>query len=85
MTRAAKPHTTPVYESLRSAATRTGYSIPTFRDLIATRRLRAFRISDKPGSAIRVRVADVDSLMRPLIPDEIHPGQTDTPRRRETA
>ncbi len=59
------------YESLRSAADRTGFSVDTFRDLVNSGRLAAFRLSDKPGSAIRVRRADVDALMRPLLPETV--------------
>ncbi|CAA0121747.1 Uncharacterised protein [Mycolicibacterium vanbaalenii] len=68
-TRTAIP--TPEYESLRSAAARTGYSVFTFRDKIASGELPAYRISDKPGSAMRVKVADVNALLRPVIPVEI--------------
>ncbi|POX87616.1 DNA-binding protein [Mycobacterium kansasii] len=62
---------TPEYESLRSAAARTGYSIYTFREKIAAGELPAYRISDKPGSAMRVKVADVNALLKPVIPAEI--------------
>jgi len=62
---------TPEYESLRSAAARTGYSVFTFREKIASGELPAYRISDKPGSAMRVKVADVNALLRPVIPVEI--------------
>lgn len=68
-TRTATP--TPEYESLRSAAARTGYSVFTFREKIAKGELPAYRISDKPGSAMRVKVADVNALLRPVIPVEI--------------
>ncbi|MCP9271133.1 MerR family transcriptional regulator [Mycolicibacterium arenosum] len=63
--------TIPEYESLRSASARTGYSIYTFREKIASGELPAYRISDKPGSAMRVKVADVNALLRPVIPVEI--------------
>lgn len=62
---------TPEYESLRSAAARTGYSVFTFREKIASGELPAYRISDKPGSAMRVKVVDVNALLRPVIPVEI--------------
>lgn len=62
---------TPEYESLRSAATRTGYSIFTFRELIDRGELPAYRLSHKPGSAYRVKVADVNALLKPVIPTEI--------------
>jgi excisionase family DNA binding protein len=57
---------------LQDAATRTGFSVFTFRELVAEGRLPAYRISDKPGSAIRVKVADVDALMKPVIPVEVY-------------
>lgn len=65
--------TTPIpeYESLRSAAARTGYSVFTFREKIASGELAAYRLSDKPGSAMRVKVADVNALLKPVIPPEI--------------
>ncbi|MGJ6122973.1 excisionase family DNA-binding protein [Mycolicibacterium sp. Y3] len=61
----------PHFISLRDAATRTGFSVFTLRDKIASGELPAYRLSDKPGSAIRVKVADVDALMKPVIPTEI--------------
>lgn len=63
--------TTAEFISLRDAATRTSFSVFTFRDLVNEGKLPAYRISDKPGSAIRVRVSDVDALMKPVIPAEI--------------
>ncbi|MGV0875181.1 DNA-binding protein [Mycolicibacterium sp. XJ879] len=62
-----------MFESLQSAAARTGYSVYTFRDKVAAGELTAFRLSNKPGSAIRARVTDVDALMKPLIPDDAYP------------
>lgn len=64
--------TTPHFISLQDAATRTGFSVFTFREKIANGELPAYRLSDKPGSAIRVKVADVDAMMKPLIPTEIY-------------
>jgi excisionase family DNA binding protein len=68
----AKTTATPHFISLHDAATRTGFSVFTFREKIASGELAAYRLSDKPGSAIRVKVADVDALMKPLIPAEIY-------------
>jgi excisionase family DNA binding protein len=62
---------TPEYESLRSAAARTGYSVFTFREKIASGQLPAYRLSDKPGSAMRVKVADVNAMLKPVMPAEI--------------
>jgi hypothetical protein len=59
---------TPVFESLRDAAVRTGFSIPTLREKVDLGDLPAYRISDKPNSPLRVRIADVDALMKPVIP-----------------
>ena len=51
----------------------------TFREKNASGELPAYRLSDKPGSAIRVKVADVDAMMKPLIPAEIYADrQADT-------
>lgn len=62
----------PDYESLKSAAARTEISYWTLREKIASGELRAYRFSDKPGSAIRVKRADVDALMKPVIPEAIY-------------
>jgi excisionase family DNA binding protein len=62
----------PDYESLKTAAARTEISIYTLRDKVASGVLRAYRFSDKPGSAIRVRRTDVDALFKPVIPDAVY-------------
>ncbi len=62
---------TPEYESLRCAAARTGYSVPTFRELIERGDLPAYRLQNTPGSAYRVKVADVNALLKPVIPAAI--------------
>lgn len=61
----------PDFESLKTAAARTGFSVATFRDLVASGKLPAYRLTDKPGSAIRVRRADVDALFSPVLPDAV--------------
>ena len=66
---------TPDYESLQHAAARTGFSVFTFRELVNSGKLPAYRLSDKPGSAIRVKRADVDALFKPVIPDAIYDQQ----------
>lgn len=63
---------TPEYESLRHAAARTGYSVFTFREKIASGELPAYRLSEKPGSAMRVKVTDVNALLKPVIPVEVY-------------
>lgn len=60
------------FESLKHAAERTDYSVFTLREKVDSGELRAYRISDKPGAAIRVRVADVNALLRPVIPIEVY-------------
>jgi hypothetical protein len=62
---------TPEFISLQAAADRTGFSVFTFRDLVSSGELPAYRLSDKPGSAIRVRIRDGDALLKPVIPAEI--------------
>lgn len=68
--------THPDYESLKHASDRTGISVWTLRDKIASSELRAYRFSDKPGAAIRVKRVDVDALFRPVIPDAVYAGRT---------
>lgn len=63
---------TPEYESLQTAADRTDFSTWTLRDLIAEGKLPAYRMTDKPRSAIRVKRADVDALMKPVIPPQVY-------------
>lgn len=60
------------FESLRAAAARTGFSIWTLRDKIASGDLPAYRLSDKPGSAYRVKQTDVDALLKPVIPAAVY-------------
>ncbi|WP_233209234.1 excisionase family DNA-binding protein [Mycobacterium sp. ENV421] len=68
----ASASTTPIYTDIKGAAGRIKVSDFTIRDLIARGELPAYRFSDKPGSAIRVKIADVDALMKPVIPAEIN-------------
>lgn len=70
MTRATdKRRPDPVFESLQCAAARTGYSVYAFRDKISEGVLPAYRLNDRPGSSIRVKVADVDALLKPYVPE----------------
>jgi excisionase family DNA binding protein len=62
----------PEFESLKTAAARTEISVYTLRDKIANGELRAYRFSEKPGAAIRLRRADVDALFKPVIPDAVY-------------
>jgi excisionase family DNA binding protein len=64
----SKSTITPEFISLRDAAARTGFSVFTIREKIDGGELPAYRISDKPNSALRVRLADVDALMKPVVP-----------------
>lgn len=67
--------THPDYESLKRASARTGISVWTLRDKIASGELRAYRFSDKPGAAIRIKRIDVDALFKPVIPDSVYAGR----------
>lgn len=67
----ARSTATPHFISLQDAAVRTGFSVFSLRDKIASGELPAYRISDKPRSAIRVKISDVDALFKPLIPTEV--------------
>jgi hypothetical protein len=58
------------FESLRTASERTEISIYTLREKIDAGELPAFRFTDKPGASIRVRVRDIDALMRPF-PEQV--------------
>ncbi|MCV7377952.1 DNA-binding protein [Mycobacterium alsense] len=60
------------FESLQHAAERIDCSVFTLREKISAGELPAYRFSNKPGAAIRVKVADVNALMRPVIPAEIY-------------
>ena len=62
---------TPVYITLKDAAARIGFSAWSIRVLVNQGKLPGYRISDKPGSTIRVKVSDVNALMNPVIPAEI--------------
>jgi excisionase family DNA binding protein len=62
----------PEYESLKCAAARIGFSAEALRRKVDSGELPAFRISDKPGSGIRVKRTDVDALLKPVIPDAIY-------------
>lgn len=64
----SKSTTIPEFISLRDAAVRAGFSVFTIRAKIDEGELPAYRISDKPNSALRVRVRDVDALMKPYVP-----------------
>lgn len=67
----ARTAQSPHFISLQDAAVRTGFSVFSLREKVASGELPAYRMSDKPGSAIRVKVADVDALFKPVIPAEI--------------
>ncbi|MBS9532080.1 helix-turn-helix domain-containing protein [Mycobacterium sp. M1] len=67
----AKKSITPQYVGLTDAAAYSGYSVFTLREKVASGELPAYRISDKPGSRIKVKLSDIDALMKPVIPAEI--------------
>ena len=62
---------TQIYTSIKGAAERIHYSEWMIRELIDIGKLPAYRLSDKPGSTIRVKIADIDALFQPVIPTEI--------------
>ena len=68
----SKPTTTPEFVPLRDAAVRIQFGIDTIRAKIDLGELPAYRISDKPNSALRVRISDVDALMKPVMPATRH-------------
>jgi excisionase family DNA binding protein len=59
------------WESLADAARRTGYSYMTLRRMVAQGRLAGYQINNRPKSQIRVRIADVNALMKPLLPEKV--------------
>lgn len=59
------------YESIKHAAERTDFSVFTIREAIERGDLPAYRLNDKPGSAIRVKVAEVNALFKPILSPEI--------------
>ena len=70
MTRRIPP--TPEWESLQDAAARVGFSVATLRTLVSEGKLAAFRLSSKPKSQLRVRICDVDALLKPVIPQVVY-------------
>ncbi|MCV7302630.1 excisionase family DNA-binding protein [Mycobacterium barrassiae] len=65
---------TSIYTSVKGAAQRYDVADCTIRELINTGRLPAYRFSDKPGSAIRIKITDLEALMKPVIPAELRTG-----------
>ncbi|MGV9858526.1 DNA-binding protein [Gordonia sp. NPDC003425] len=64
------------WESIPQAAKRTGFSQWMIREHIAEGRLLAYRVSNKPKSHIRLKVADVDAMFTALIPAESYGSQS---------
>lgn len=63
------PRTTeavPIYISLQEAAVRLSLSVDMLRDEIARGHLPAYRVGNGRGR-LRVRIADLDALMRPVV------------------
>lgn len=61
----------PIFVPLQHAADVTGFSVFTLREKVASGELPGYRMSEKPGSAIRVRMSDVMALMKPVVPSTI--------------
>jgi excisionase family DNA binding protein len=66
------PTAAPEFISLKDAASRTGFSVFTLRDKVNSGDLPAYRMSGKPGAQMRVKIADVDALLEPVIPPAIY-------------
>lgn len=62
----------PAFISLKDAAARTGYSVFTLREKINSGELPAYRLSGKPGAQMRVKIADLDALLEPVIPPTVY-------------
>jgi hypothetical protein len=82
--RAAAPRTDPEpeFEPLQSAARRIGYSVDLLRDKVATGELPAYRVTEKPGARIVLRVADVNALLKPVMPQAVYDDRSRRPRSR---
>lgn len=66
--------TTPVppkYVQMRDAERYTGLSKFTLREKVASGELRAYRVSEKPGSLYLFKLSDLDAMMKPIMPAEI--------------
>ncbi|OKH81162.1 DNA-binding protein [Mycobacterium sp. ST-F2] len=61
----------PKYVPMNDAVRYTGVSKFTLRDKVAAGELRAYRVTDKPGSAYLFKLSDLDAMMKPIVPAEI--------------
>ena len=68
----AKSPISQVYYALKDAAVYSGFSVCTLRDLIYSGDLPAYRLSGKSGAELRVKLADLDALLEPVIPPAIY-------------
>lgn len=64
----AKSAITPEFVSLRDAAVYSGYSVETLYAKITSGELPAYRITDSPNASLRVRIRDIDAMMKPVVP-----------------
>lgn len=71
----AKSPISQVYYALKDAAVYSGFSVFTLRDLIYSGDLPAYRLSGKPGAELRIKLADLDALLEPVIPPAIYPAR----------
>lgn len=53
--------------SIAEAAERLGVATRTIRDRIADGQLPAFRVGQARGAMIRIKVADLDALLHPIV------------------
>ncbi|WP_247611628.1 helix-turn-helix domain-containing protein [Gordonia paraffinivorans] len=62
--------------SIRDLVSEYKYARHTWYEWIAEGKLPAYRLTDKPGARIRVRRADVEALLLPVIPTEVYAHRT---------
>jgi hypothetical protein len=67
----SRQHLNREFVGLEFASAYTDYCKATLRAKINSGELPAYRISDKPGSIIKVKISDLDKLFKPVIPEAI--------------
>lgn len=65
---ATTPHIAAKFIKMRDATAYTGLSKFTLYEKVASGELPAYRASTKPGSVYLFKLADLDALMKPVIP-----------------
>ena len=64
----AKSTITPEFVSLRDAAVYSGFGVDTLHAKVTSGELPAYKITDAPNAALRVRLRDVEALLKPVAP-----------------